>query len=290
MTGGIHTPRESDLSTGRNTVVDASLFVQHTYPTLRIEHPAAHILLVKLNRPQVANALNTQMGRDLLTLFSELTLHSAGLRCVVITGMGERAFCAGGDLNERDGMSDSDWEAQHVVFEQAFRAVFECPIPLLAAVNGAAYGGGCELALACDFIYAAESARFAQTETRLGIIPGGGGTQTLARAVGIARAKEIIFSAKPFDAAQALSWGMVNKVVPSAALIAEAMGTAQVIADNAPIAVRQAKLAIANGVEVDRRTGYVIELAAYGRCVTTQDRREGITAAREKRQPKFMGN
>jgi enoyl-CoA hydratase len=270
-------------------VASASSIDQDSYETLRLERPMIDILVVKLNRPQAANALNTQMGRDLLSLFSELSLRLDGLRCIVITGTGERAFCAGGDLKERDGMSDSDWEIQHAVFEQAFRALLECPIPLLAAVNGAAYGGGCELALACDFTYAADSARFAQTETSLGIIPGGGGTQMLARAVGMARAKEIIFTAAPFHAADALSWGMVNRIVPAASLMTEALATAQRIAANAPIAVRQAKLAIVNGVEVDRRTGCVIEIAAYARCVPTGDRREGISAAREKRAPKFTG-
>jgi enoyl-CoA hydratase len=263
---------------------------QFQYKTLLLERAQDDVLVVKFNRPEAANALDTSMGRDVLALFSQLHLDPGGTRCIVLTGVGERAFCAGGDLKERDGMSDAAWQAQHVVFEQAFRAVVECPIPLIAAVNGAAYGGGCEFALACDFIYAAESARFAQTETRLGIIPGGGGTQLLARAVGTARAKELIFTASTFDAAQALSWGMVNKVVPLQVLMEEALKAARIIAANAPIAVRQAKLAIANGVEVDRRTGYIIEIAAYNRCVPTADRREGISAAREKRPPKFTGS
>jgi enoyl-CoA hydratase/carnithine racemase len=260
------------------------------YATLLLEFPDPHVGVLKFNRPLAANALDTQMGRDILALFSELTLNPREARCIVVTGTGTRAFCAGGDLKERDGMSDSAWLAQHVIFEQAFRAVMECPIPLIAAVNGAAYGGGCELALACDFIYAAESARFAQTETRLGIIPGGGGTQLLARAVGAARAKEIILSAVPFDAAQAFAWGMVNKVVPDAALLEEALATARVIAANAPIAVRQAKLAISNGAEVDRRSGLIIEIAAYNQTVPTSDRREGIRAAIERRPPKFTGS
>jgi enoyl-CoA hydratase/carnithine racemase len=229
------------------------------------------------------------MGRDILAFFSGLALDQCEARCVVLTGVGDRAFCAGGDLKERDGMSDSTWLAQHVIFEQASRAVMECPIPLIAAVNGAAYGGGCEFALACDFIYAAESARFAQTETRLGIIPGAGGTQLLTRAVGAARAKEIILSAVPFDARQALEWGMVNKVVPDSALLEEALTAARVIAENAPIAVRQAKLAITNGAEVDRRSGLIIEVAAYNQTVPTADRREGIRAAIERRAPKFAG-
>jgi enoyl-CoA hydratase/carnithine racemase len=268
---------------------DTTLDSAH-YATLEVQRADPHVWVLTLNRPQAANALNTQMGRDILAFFSGLILDPGEVRCVVVTGAGERAFCAGGDFKERDGMSDAAWLAQHVIFEQAYRAVMECPIPLIAAVNGAAYGGGCELALACDFIYAAERARFAQTETRLGIIPGAGGTQMLARAVGAARAKEIILSALPFDAQQAAAWGMVNKVVPDSALLEEALATARVIAANAPLAVRQAKLAIANGLEVDRRSGLILEVAAYNQTVPTSDRREGIRAALERRAPKFTGS
>jgi enoyl-CoA hydratase len=271
-------------------VPDASSVDAAEFATLLLERVPGDVLIVRLNRPEAANALNTQMGLDVLALFSALALEPGSARCIVLSGVGDRAFCAGGDLKERDGMSDAAWQSQHLVFEQAFRAVLECPIPVLAAVNGAAYGGGCELALACDFIYAAETARFAQTETRLGIIPGGGGTQMLPRAVGLARAKEIILTAAPFDAAQALAWGMVNRVLPSGELMAAAVATARTIAGNAPIAVRQAKLAMSNGTEVDRRTGYVLEIAAYALCVPTSDRREGISAAREGRPPSFKGS
>jgi enoyl-CoA hydratase len=260
------------------------------FQTISCEVVGASILVITLNRPEASNALNTQMARDLLSVFEHLLFGELlKVRCIVMTGSGSRAFCAGGDLKERDGMSDADWRAQHVVFEQMFRAVMECSIPVIAAVNGAAYGGGCELALACDFIYVAESAVFSQPETRLGIIPGGGGTQTLARAVGAARAKEIILSGRPFEATQAFSWGMVNNVVPDSALLDEVLTTARVIAANAPIAVRQAKLAITNGSEVDRRSGLIIELAAYNQTVPTADRREGIRAAIEHRDPKFTG-
>jgi enoyl-CoA hydratase/carnithine racemase len=259
------------------------------FETLRLDRPDERILRVTLHRPEAANALNTQMGRDLITVFERFRLEPDRERCIVLTGAGDRAFCAGGDLKERDGMSDAAWLAQHLVFEAAFRAVDECPIPIIAAVNGAAFGGGCELALACDFIYATDSARFAQTETRLGIIPGGGGTQRLSRAVGAARAKEIILTATPFDAARALEWGLVNKTVPAAALAQEVLTAARAIAANAPIAVRQAKLAIHSGLEVDLRTGLVIEIAAYNQTVPTEDRREGIRAARERRAPKFTG-
>lgn len=262
---------------------------QSRYETLRLDQPNAQVLRVTLHRPESANALNTQMARDLIAVFAPLRLEPGRARCVILTGSGERAFCAGGDLKERDGMSDEAWRAQHLVFEEAFHALHACPIPVIAAVNGAAFGGGCELALGCDFIYAADTARFAQTETRLGIIPGGGGTQLLARAVGAARAKEIILTATPFDAQQALAWGLLNKVVPASTLADEVLTVARTIAANAPLAVRQAKLAIDHGLDVDRRTGLVIEIAAYNQTVPTEDRREGIAAARAKRPPTFTG-
>ena len=155
-----------------------------SFATLSIDRPRQHVMLVTLNRPDVANAMNSQCGTDIMTLFEGLNLDGGDTRCVVLTGAGERAFCAGADLKERKGMTDEAWTRQHLIYERMVRAILACPIPVIAAVNGAAYGGGCELALACDFIYAAEQARFALTEVTLGIMPGAGGTQTLARAVG----------------------------------------------------------------------------------------------------------
>ena len=260
-----------------------------TYETLLVEETEEQIALVTLNRPAAANALNTQMGRDLLAVFSELLLDPRGLRCIVLTGAGDRAFCAGGDLRERNGMSDADWMRQHAIFEQAFYAIMDCPVPIIAAVNGAAYGGGTEMALACDFIHASETARFALTEPRLGIIPGGGGTQNLPRAVGLRRAKELIFSTTPFTAQEAEGWGMVNKVWPAAALMPGVLELARTIAANGPIAVRQAKRAMSLGVETDLKTGLAIEIEAYNRTVPTADRREGVLAFNEKRSPRFTG-
>jgi enoyl-CoA hydratase/carnithine racemase len=259
-----------------------------SFDTLAVEAIGPHILVIRLNRPMNANALDTGMAGDLHALFTAINLDAGDLRCLVLTGTG-KCFCAGGDLKQRDGMSDEAWRAQHTLFEHAYYAIMDCPLPIIAAVNGAAYGGGCEFALACDFIYAAEGVRFAQVETRLGIIPGGGGTQTLPRAVGLARAKEIILTARPFTAEDALGWGMVNKITPRETLLDEALATARTIAANAPVAVRQAKFAIGRGSEVDRRTGLAIEIAAYNLTVPTQDRREGIRAAVERRAPRFEG-
>src|SRR5687768_15881658 len=150
-----------------------------TYQTLALEPRDEHVLLVTLNRPQVLNALNTQMGKDKIDLWTRLAAEPVALRCVVLTGAGDRAFCAGADLKERDGMSETVWRAQHEIFERAFMALMELPLPVIAAVNGHAFGGGLELALACDFIYAANGARMALSETRLGLMPGGAGTQNL---------------------------------------------------------------------------------------------------------------
>ena len=198
-----------------------------TYATLQTAEPQPHTLLVTLNRPEVANAMNTQMGLDLLDLFDA---HQAARRneqrCIVLTGAGSRAFCAGGDLKERNGMTDQQWQDQHLIFERAIRAIIHCPVPIIAAVNGAAYAGGMEISLCADFIYAAEHARFALTEVTLGIMPGAGGTQTLPRAVGARRAKEILLTGRPFTAQQAFEWGMVNRICAADTLLADALETA----------------------------------------------------------------
>ena len=258
-----------------------------TYQTLALESRGEHILLVTLNRPQVLNALNTQMGKDKLDLWTRLAAEPGALRCVVLTGAGERAFCAGADLKERDGMSETVWRAQHEVFERAFMALMELPLPVIAAVNGHAFGGGLEIALACDFIYAAKSARLALSETRLGLMPGGAGTQNLPRAAGERRAKELIFTAQPVEAQQAYEWAIVNRVCDDP--VAEALSTAQKISENGPLAVRQAKKSIHYGLQSDLLTGYRFEIEAYNQLVATDDRKEGVRAFNEKRKPRFQG-
>lgn len=259
------------------------------YQTLACETAAPQVLLIRLNRPQVRNAFNTEMGRELLDLWTRLGEEGPEWRCVVLTGAGEQAFCAGADLKERNGMSPEAWRAQHELFERAFWALGDLPLPIIAAVNGPAYAGGLELALMCDFIYAARSARFAFTETALGIMPGAGGTQNLPRAVGERRAKEIILAARPFSAEEALAWGMVNSVYEPGELLPAALDTALAIASNAPLAVRQAKKAIRYGSQMEIRTAYRFEVEAYNQLVNTDDRREGILAFNEKRKPRFQG-
>ncbi|BAT59633.1 putative enoyl-CoA hydratase echA8 [Variibacter gotjawalensis] len=260
-----------------------------TFETLLLEKTHEHVLQVTLNRLEFANAMNTQMGLDLVHCFEDLNLNAHGVRCVVLTGAGDKAFCAGGDLKERKGMTDEQWSLQHVIFERMVRALMSCPVPIVGAINGAAYAGGCEIALCTDFLYASENARFALTEVTLGIMPGAGATQNLARAVGVRRCKEIILTGKPFTVQEASEWGLVNKVLPAADLLKEAHATAERIAGNAPISVRQAKSAISRGANMSVWDGLAFEIEAYNRMVPTEDRREGINSFNEKRKPVFKG-
>jgi enoyl-CoA hydratase/carnithine racemase len=261
----------------------------NNYNTLQISEPQTHTLLVTLNRPEIANAMNTQMGIDLLVLFDSINAAPNKQRCIVLTGAGPRAFCAGGDLKERLGMTDQQWQDQHLIFERAIRAIIQCPVPTIAAVNGAAYAGGMEIALCADFIYAADHARFALTEVTLGIMPGAGGTQNLPRAVGARRAKEILLTGKPFTAQQGFELGMVNRICKADTLLNEALETAGTIAANAPISTRQIKQSVNYGLNMDLASGMMFEIEAYNRMVPTEDRREGIRAFNEKRKPDFQG-
>ena len=259
------------------------------FETITVERRDDFILLVTLNRPQAANALNTQMGLDLMELFEGLSIDIEGLRVAIVTGQGTKAFCAGGDLKQRNGMTNDEWQAQHLIFERMLRAIMACPIPVIAAVNGAAYGGGCEIAAAADFVYASTDARFALTEVTLGIMPGAGGTQNLPRAIGERRAKELILSGLPFSAAEAEAWGLVNRVVAPDALMQATLDIAGRIAGNGPIAVRQAKQAIHRGLQMSLADGVAFEIEAYNRLVPTEDRREGVLAFNERRKPNFRG-
>ena len=263
--------------------------MEKEYKTIKVEVIKDYITLVTLNRPESANAFNTLMARELIHLFENLSMTPVDCRVVIITGSGERAFCAGGDLKERDGMTDSQWVEQHLVYEKMARTVIEFPIPIIGAINGAAYGGGCELVAMLDFVYASDNAKFAQTEVKLGIIPGAGGTQTLTRAIGERRAKELILTGKVFSAQEALDWGLVNKVLKISELLPTVLKTAQIIADNAPIAVRQAKQAIHKGLQMSLSDGMSFEIEAYNRTAPTKDRIEGVKAFNEKRPPIFKG-
>src|SRR5262245_5102341 len=256
--------------------------------TLRVEERQGHVFLATLARPEVANAFDTGTALELCELFERFQAEQR-CRCVVITGAGDRAFCAGADLKERNSLDEERWRSQHEIFERMFRAVRDCPIPVIAAVNGAAYAGGLELVLLCDFAYASSKARFALTEVSLGIMPGGGGTQTLPRVVGERRAKELILTARPFSAKEALAWGLVNKVCEPRKLMKATLEAAGRIASLAPLAVRQAKRAIREGLHRDLASAMRLEIEAYNRLVGTEDRKEGLRAFNEKRRPEFNG-
>jgi enoyl-CoA hydratase len=260
-----------------------------TYATLLLERSAdGHVATVTLNRPEQMNAINTAMGEELLACFDRLH-GDAAVRAVVLTGAGDRAFCAGGDLKERNEMTDEVWRAQHVIFEQAAFRILRCPVPVIAAVEGFALAGGCELAVLSDFIVAGETAVFGVPETTIGLFPGIGGTQLLPRILGAPLAKELIFTGRRMKAEEAKAAGLINHLVPKGQARARALEIAASIAANGPLAVRQAKKAIAYGLETDLDTGMILAIEAYNATVVTEDRREGVRAFNEKRRPEFKG-
>ena len=246
------------------------------------------IITVELNRPEVLNAMNTAMGEDLLACFE--ALHWDKLtRAVVLTGAGDKAFSVGGDLKERQGMTDEAWRAQHEIYETMAFRLLRCPVPVIAAVEGFAMGGGLELAILSDFIVAGEGAVFAVPEITRGIFPGIGGTQLLPRIIGAPLAKELIFTGRRMPAQEAKAVGLVNHLVPTGQTRAKALEIAATIAENGPIAVRHAKKAIAWGAETDLETGMILAIEAYNNTVSTEDRLEGVRAFNEKRKPRFRG-
>jgi len=267
----------------------AEQLLAREFDTLLVDEPSPQVLRVTLNRPEASNAFNTQCGHELFAVFHPLELDRERFRCVILTGAGDKAFCAGGDLKERKLLTEDEWVAQHEFFERTFRHVINCPVPVIAAVNGAAYGGGLELILQCDFAYASRNARFALSEVTLGIMPGGGGTQTLPRIVGERRAKELILAARPFSAEEAHAWGVVNLVCEQEALMDQTLAIARRIASNAPLAVRQAKHSIHHGLQMDINSALMFEIEAYQRMVKSEDRIEGVRAFNEKRAPVFKG-
>jgi enoyl-CoA hydratase len=259
------------------------------YETLRVVRSDDHyIVTVEMHRPEALNAMNTAMGRELLHCFEQMFWDKEA-RVVILTGAGEKAFCVGGDLKERQGMSDEAWRDQHVIFEQAAFRVLRCPQPVIAAVEGFAMGGGCELAVLSDFVIASETAVFAVPEVTRGIFPGIGGTQLLPRIVGTPFAKEMIFTGRRVPAAEAKTVGLVNHLVPAGQARTKAMAIAETIAANGPVAVRQAKKAIAWGSETDLETGMMLAIEAYNLTVNTEDRLEGVRAFNEQRPPRFQG-
>ncbi|ASS75883.1 enoyl-CoA hydratase [Tumebacillus algifaecis] len=246
------------------------------------------IATVTLNRPEAANAFSVEMLEQFIDALYSLKFDPE-VRVVIITAAGEKAFCAGADLIQR-GQMDMAQARQHInLIRSAVNEVEALPQPTIAAINGVAFGGGTELLLAVDIRVAVQSAKFGLTETALAIIPGAGGTQRLPRLIGVAKAKELILTARRIDASEAEQIGLVNYVVAQEELLNKAHELAREITKNGPLAVRQAKLAINKGIEVDLATGLAIEQNAYEVIMPTQDRLEGLKAFKEKRPPVYKG-
>jgi enoyl-CoA hydratase len=256
--------------------------------TLKLDWPisGSTIAVVTLSRPDALNAMNTQMIKELLNLLREQA-YNEELRCMVLTGAGSRAFSTGGDLKERNRMSNEQWRYQHHLIEETFKTLWDFPFPVIAAVEGFAYAGGCELALGTDFIIASATAEFALKEVTRGILPGGGGLQNLARSIGIGRAREMIYTGRAINAETAYAWGLVNRVVPAGEALKSALQSAAEIAASAPMAVRMAKLSTARGQDCDSATAYALDIAAYNVLIGSEDRLEGIAAFNQKRKPEW---
>jgi enoyl-CoA hydratase len=245
--------------------------------------------LITIDRPKALNALNVQVLDDLNAAFDAVELNE--VRCVVLTGSGEKAFAAGADISEMSGMSQAEARDYCRKGNTLFHKIETFPVPVVAAVNGYALGGGCELAMACDIRLASENAVFGQPETGLGITPGFGGTFRLARLVGPAKAKEIIFTAAArVKAPEALSIGLVNAVWPLENLLEKALEMARAIAANAPIAVRASKKAINETLSLGTESAIAVEEKLFGGCFETADQREAMTAFVEKRKPAMFMN
>lgn len=247
------------------------------------------VAIVTMNRPSALNAFDTEQLTRLLAVFRELAEDQA-LRCVVFTGTGDKAFAAGADIKEMVAMSRNEALRFGQLGHAVGTAIESFPRPVIAAVNGYAFGGGCEMALACDIRLASENAQFAQPEVSLGIPPGWGGTQRLPRLVGLGVASELIFTGRRVKADEALRIGLVNAVYPADRLLPEATVMARAIASVSPNAVRISKQLIALSFAADIANSLATEATRFGECFGTVDQQEGMSAFVEKRQPQFRGD
>jgi enoyl-CoA hydratase/carnithine racemase len=255
---------------------------------LLIKEEKNQAVILTLNRPAVMNCLNFDLLYALRDEIDALQF-SDTIRSVVITGAGEKAFCAGADLKERTTLTQDQVKQFIVTIRNLLTAIQNLKMPVISAVNGIALGGGTEIALASDIRIASDTAVMGLTETRLAIIPGGGGTQRLPRIIGVAKAKELIFTGRRVDAKEALDIGLVNATAPPENLMNTCLDMAAMIAETGPIAVEMAKYAIDKGIETDLATGLAIESNAYRVTIPTEDRIEGLTAFKEKRKPVYKG-
>jgi enoyl-CoA hydratase/carnithine racemase len=257
------------------------------FDNLLLERDGA-VAIVTINRPKVLNALNSQTLDELRRLVLELKA-DASVRVMILTGAGEKAFVAGADINELAVQTPTGGREHALTGQHVLDLIEHMGKPAIAAINGFALGGGCELAMACTLRLAADTARLGQPEINLGLIPGYAGTQRLSRLVGKGRAMELILGGAPIAAAEAERIGLVNRVVPAAELMAEARKLAAQLAKNAPIAMRYIITAINKGLEMPFAEGCVFEATLFGLVASTEDMREGTSAFLEKRKPEFTG-
>jgi enoyl-CoA hydratase/carnithine racemase len=243
---------------------------------------------VTLNRPKVLNALNTPTWTDLRTAFADAKA-DAGVRGVILTGAGEKAFIAGADISELAHVDAYDAEESSRFGQGVLDLIENLGKPVIAAVNGFALGGGCETAMACTIRIAAEHAKFGQPEVKLGLLPGGGGTQRLPRLVGKGRALQLILTGETISAQEAYRIGLVNEVVPADKLIPRAEEILKQISANAPIAVKFSLEAANRGMDTSQAEGFALEASYFGICASTEDKKEGTSAFLEKRAPQFHG-
>lgn len=246
------------------------------------------ICLVTINRPKALNALNAQTLKELDRLLDDIAGDSS-IGAVIVTDAGEKAFAAGADIVEMQAMSSMEGRNWGKWGQAVFAKLENLPQPVIAAVNGFALGGGCELAMACDIRIASEKAKFGQPEVQLGITPGFCGTQRLARLTGRGRAKELLFTGDMIDAAEAWRIGLVNKVVPPEELLPAARKLAQKITTKAPLAVRLTKAAVNAGLDMSLEAAAAYEAETFGLCFSTEDQKEGMAAFVEKRPANFTG-
>jgi len=249
------------------------------------------LVVATLNRPDKLNALDFALLAAIGALVSELAARPTKTRprVLVVTGSGDKAFAAGADIAAMSALAPEEARAFSEHGQRVGRALEEAPFPSIAAVNGFALGGGAELALACDFIYASERARFGQPEVGLGLLPGFGGTQRLARRVGVGRARELVYTGAVIDAARAKEIGLVNEVIPHAELLEKTKVVGRVIASKAPLSVAAAKRLVLRGSEISLEAALELETLAFGAAFATKDAREGVEAFLAKRPPKFQG-
>ncbi|MGY4793842.1 enoyl-CoA hydratase [Lysinibacillus fusiformis] len=255
---------------------------------VRFELLEGSIGLITLSRPEAANAMSVQLLHELSDTLDQINGDPA-VRVVLLTGAGEKAFCAGADLKERKGMSDRQVKQIVQLIGATVAKVETLAQPVIAVLNGVAFGGGLELALACDLRIAATNVKLGLTETSLGIIPGAGGTQRLPRLIGLGKAKELIYTARRLNAEEAKHYGIIEYVYEGHEVLEKAQQLALEMAKNAPLSLVQAKVAINQGVEVDLATGLKIESLAYSALIPTEDRLEGLLAFQEKRAPQYSG-